>query len=124
MKLQKSSIEIIKTRSSCRTFDSCDIEDEKLQKLKDYIEEVNNETKIKARFLFIKQNKNSSGSSSRLGTYGVISGANSFIVGIIDKDERDSVKFGYLFEKIILSATDLGIQTCWLGGTFKKVDFE
>ncbi|MFA9424202.1 MAG: nitroreductase family protein, partial [Sedimentibacter sp.] len=116
MKLQKSSIEIIKMRSSCRTFDSCDIEDEKLQKLKDYIEEINTETKIRARFLFIKQQKNSSGSSEKIGTYGVISGANSFVVGIIHKDERDAVEFGYLFEKIILFATDLGLQTCWLGG--------
>lgn len=124
MKLQKSSIEIIKMRSSCRTFDSCDIEDEKLQKLKDYIEEINTETKIRARFLFIKQQKNSSGSSEKIGTYGVISGANSFVVGIIHKDERDAVEFGYLFEKIILFATDLGLQTCWLGGTFKKSDFE
>ena len=29
----------------------------------------------------------------------------------------------YVFEKIILFATDLGIQTCWLGGTFSKDSF-
>ncbi|WP_326908018.1 nitroreductase family protein [Sedimentibacter sp. MB31-C6] len=44
-------------------------------------------------------------------------------MGIINNDNQDVVAFGYLFEKIILFATDLGIQTCWLGGTFKREDF-
>ena len=30
---------------------------------------------------------------------------------------------GYCFEKIILVATDLGLGTCWLGGTFKRASF-
>ena len=33
------------------------------------------------------------------------------------------VDFGYVFEKIILSMTDLGLGTCWLGGTFNKKGF-
>ena len=123
MKLQKSAIETIKMRTSCRTFDSNAIEDDKVEKLKDYIEEINNKTEISARFIFVKKN-NSNGAPEKLGTYGVISGANSFIVGIINKNEKNSLRFGYLFEKIILFATDLGLQTCWLGGTFKKNDFE
>jgi len=122
MKLQKSVIEIIKMRSSCRSFDSKNIDDDILQKLKNFIDEINNEATIKAKFLLINKHK-TGGSSEKLGTYGVISGANSFIVGIINNSENDVLKFGYLFEKIILFATDLGLQTCWLGGTFKKDDF-
>jgi len=37
---------------------------------------------------------------------------------------QDALEFGYLFEKIVLFATDLGLQTCWLGGTFNKGNFE
>jgi len=122
MKLQKSVIETIKIRSSCRTFDSKYIDDDIFQKLKYYIDEINNKSTIKARFLVVNKQK-TGGSSEKLGTYGVISGANSFIVGIINNSENDALKFGYLFEKIILFATDLGLQTCWLGGTFKKEDF-
>ncbi|MGB4438289.1 MAG: nitroreductase family protein [Sedimentibacter sp.] len=70
MKLQKSVIEIIKMRSSCRTFDSKDIDDDILQKLKDYIDEINNESTIKARFLVVDRHK-TGGSSEKLGTYGV-----------------------------------------------------
>ena len=31
--------------------------------------------------------------------------------------------FGYVFEWLILRATDLGLATCWLGGTFKRGAF-
>ena len=60
----------------------------------------------------------------RLGSYGFIKGANTYIVGIMDKDKNDAFEFGYVFEKIILFATDLGIQTCWLGGTFNNENFK
>ena len=70
-------------------------------------------------------NNNTDGRSlNKLGTYGIISGARSFIVGILDKEEKNALEFGYLFEKIVLFATDLGLQTCWLGGTFNKSDFQ
>jgi len=123
MKFQKPITEIIKMRSSCRTYDSREVEDETLQKLNDYIEEINSEAKGRARFIIINQNSKYNGSAQSLGTYGVISGANSFIVGIINKNNQDACSFGYLFEKIILYATDLNLQTCWLGGTFKRDDF-
>lgn len=31
---------------------------------------------------------------------------------------------GYVFEKIVLYITSLGLGTCWLGGSFNKADFE
>lgn len=119
MKPNKSPTELIKIRTSTRSFDEQIIDPIKLQRLKDYIEHINNQTKIKARFTLTTNEKNSKG-GKKLGTYGIISGANSFIVGILDKDEKDSLEFGYLFEKIVLFATDLGLGTCWMGGTFKK----
>jgi nitroreductase len=64
-----------------------------------------------------------------LGTYGFISGAKSYIVSAI-KDyrgetggEKAFVDVGYCFEKIILAATNLGLGTCWMGGTFKRGNF-
>jgi len=123
MKFQKPITEVIEMRKSCRTYDSKVIEDEIIQKLNNYIEEINFESKDKARFKIINKNNKSNNSSQKIGTYGVISGANSYIVGIINNDNQDAVAFGYLFEKIILFATDLGLQTCWLGGTFKRDDF-
>lgn len=33
------------------------------------------------------------------------------------------VEFGFIFEKLILFATRLGIGTCWIGGTFSRNSF-
>lgn len=124
MKFKNSVIDIIKTRISTRTYNGRALENEDFEKLNAYINEVNKEIKIKARFKIISNLGTSKEESKKLGTYGFIQGANSYIIGIMDKDFNDALKFGYVFENIILYATDLGIQTCWLGGTFSKSDFE
>jgi len=118
----KSIIEIIKSRYSCRSYDGKLLDEETEKKLSDYIDEINQEAEIKARFIYIA-NRPDCGAPAKLGTYGMISGAVSYIAGICDNDEKDFARFGYLFEKIILFATALNIQTCWLGGTFNKNDF-
>lgn len=59
----------------------------------------------------------------KVGTYGIISGANTYICGVVKREEPDLILLGYLFEKIILFATSLNLGTCWLGGTFKRSDF-
>lgn len=115
--------ELIEMRTSIRSFDEKEIDKVKVQKLKDYIEHINKEGNIKARFTLTTSVEGGKG-TKKLGTYGIISGASSFIIGILDKDEKDAVEFGYLFEKIVLFATDLDLGTCWLGGTFNRGNFE
>ena len=121
MKFEKSVIDNIKTRVSTRTFDERAIQAETLKKFETCLEEINASTKIKAR-LILAQGIGSG--DKKLGTYGVISGAHTYIIGLIDKSESDAAIFGYHFEEIVLAANDLGLYTCWLGGTFKKGDFE
>jgi hypothetical protein len=58
-----------------------------------------------------------------LGTYGFIKGAAGFIAGAVQHSPKDMEDYGYLMECIILYATDLGLGTCWLGGTFHKSNF-
>ena len=58
-----------------------------------------------------------------LGTYGVITGARLYIVSAVDDTNRAMEDIGYCFEKVILSATNLGLGTCWMGGTFKRASF-
>ena len=57
------------------------------------------------------------------GTYGVIRGARHYLVGAVKRGERDLEDFGYVFELAVLIATDLGLGTCWLGGTFDRSAF-
>jgi len=59
----------------------------------------------------------------KLGTYGVIRGAKNFLVGLMPEGPRCFEDLGYAFEWAILTATDLGLQTCWLGGTLQREAF-
>ena len=60
----------------------------------------------------------------QFGTYGLINGASHFILCAVDNSEFNVIDAGYIFEKIILYVTDLGLGTCWLGGTFNKHNFK
>ncbi|MEI6132663.1 MAG: nitroreductase family protein [Bacillota bacterium] len=122
MSHKNSVIESIKKRYSCRTFDPKPLEEQLVKKLNDFIVTINAKTKIKARFICISNNEGD-GTPVKLGTYGMISGATNYIVGICEKDEKNYVDFGYLFEEIVLHATGIDLQTCWLGGTFNRDEF-
>lgn len=124
MEFQKSIIELIKIRTSSRTYDGREIDTIALQKLNTFIMEINAEKIINGRFILAQKSHDVLENGQKLGTYGVILGAQSYIVGALEMTEKDAQSFGYLFEKVVLYATELGIQTCWLGGTFKKSDFE
>lgn len=58
-----------------------------------------------------------------LGTYGNIRNPQAFIVGAVAEGPRSLEDFGYLMEKAVLAAVDLGLATCWLGGGFRRSRF-
>lgn len=70
------------------------------------------------RFSLIDADKSDAGRIK--GTYGVISGAGSFLVGAVEPGDMMFEDFGYAFEELILFATSLGLGTCWIGGTFSR----
>ncbi len=59
----------------------------------------------------------------KLGTYGFIRGAQAYLVGALTRGEHDLEDYGYVFERLILEATRLGLGTCWLGGTLDRAAF-
>ena len=126
----ESMIEAINKRISVRSYTDELIGQENKQKIMDLLQ-PHNEGPFghRVRFALIDFSEIDKNEVRSLGTYGFISGAKSFIVSAI-KDglgEIDSgrafVDLGYCFEKIILAATNLGLGTCWLGGTFKRANF-
>ncbi len=77
-----------------------------------------------ARFQLIEKDICEKQEKVKLGTYGFIAGANSFIVGAVKRDkEKNFEDYGYLMEQIILYCAAVGLGTCWLGGSFKRSDF-
>jgi nitroreductase len=59
----------------------------------------------------------------RFAGYGLIKGARSFIVGRIARSARAYESYGYLLEHLALKATDLGLETVWVG-YFRREFFE
>ena len=59
----------------------------------------------------------------KLGTYGFIKNAQAYLVGAVTRGEHDLEDYGYVFERLILEATALGLGTCWLGGTLDRGAF-
>jgi len=60
----------------------------------------------------------------KIGTYGLIKNVPLFIGGLAEGKIESIVDFGYVFEYMILELTKLGFETCWLGGTFKRKDYQ
>ena len=54
-------------------------------------------------------------------SYGLFTNVRSLILMKGKKDDKDlKEKIGYYGEELVLSITDLGLGTCWVGGTFDK----
>lgn len=107
----------IKSRRSVRTFKDKKIEDDLKEKIEAFLKDLEKEYSSKYRFPLMNLKL-----EGKVGTYGVIKGANSYIGGVMLED-GNLVELGYLFEKIIIYLTSLNIGSCWLGGTFKRDEF-
>jgi hypothetical protein len=56
-----------------------------------------------------------------IGSYGVIKGARSFIAFVGDtRSAYVQEQVGYTGEGIILQAEVMNLNTCWVGGTFRR----
>ncbi|GAG74958.1 unnamed protein product [marine sediment metagenome] len=125
MIFSKPVSDIIKARTSWRTYSGEILKDDirdamiKLMKENDF-ESPFSEFAGNARFELLSLPEFDPSEKQKLGTYGTIEGAQDFIVGAVESSKYDREHYGYIMESIILAATDLGLGTCWLGGTFNK----
>lgn len=114
----------IKQRYSVRNYVDQPIEQDKIKKITDFFETNSIGPMGNAmRFVIVDATSYERSELKTLGTYGMISGARTYVVGAIKKGENSKEDFGYCMEKNILMLTQLGLGTCWLGGTFKRSSF-
>jgi len=121
---KQSITELIRRRFSCRSYDPRPVEPE----LRDRLSEVlatstTGPLGTGARFELVSAGEGDLTALKGLGTYGIIKGCHGFIIGAAQRGEHNMEDYGYLLEQAILFATDIGLGTCWLGGTFKKSSF-
>ncbi len=120
----KSITEIIRQRYSCRTYLERPIEHDLQLRIVEYAAALGSGPfGGKARFELIAAGEDDRKILRQLGTYGFIKGAAGFLVGATRDGEEKLEDFGWQMERLILLATDLGLGTCWLGGTFTKSSF-
>jgi len=124
MKEDFEPFQAIKERISVRSYSSSPVEEALHRELETYI--ANLETGpfgTKPRFKILDLEPLDKKELKGLGTYGFIKGARLYILGAIKDTPGALEDLGYCLEKIVLKATNLGLGTCWLGGTFKRAAF-
>jgi nitroreductase len=110
-------------RSSVRSYEKkflLDSDKEKIMKILECYKRNKGPFEHQADFFFIENETH----SNKIGTYGFIKNAPAFIGGSIHNSMKAMVDYGFLFEQIILELTHLNLGTCWLGGTFKRNEFD
>lgn len=119
-----NAFDTIKERISVRSYREKPVEAELRKEVEDYyINLGSGPFNAAVRFDMLDLKPLDKNELRRFGTYGMIKGANLYILGAV-KDEPGALEdLGYCMEKIILKATSLGLGTCWLGGTFRRSAF-
>ena len=118
-----SITEIIKKRLSVRTYLEQPLSTDVKGMLYEFFADLRGPFGGTARVNLVESDLALKESDAKLGTYGVIRGASTYVVAVAEKADRNLEDYGYSLEKAILYATSLGLGTCWLGGTFKKSEF-
>lgn len=121
MNINFSIEEAVKKRYSVRNYQEQEIEFDKRKAIESFIDSLDNPlgNKVKFHYLDNKDIKN----EEKLGTYGVIKGANQYIGTTIKLEPMALEALGYEFEAVVLYLAHLGLGTCWLGGTFNREGF-
>ena len=110
-------LQALNARVSRRAYTDKPIPPELIIRLEKNIETVNRIAGLSIRFL-----PDGSGAFARLSkTYGLLTGVRSlFCMAGQAEDPFLREKIGYYGEFLVLSATQMGLGTCWIGGSFDK----
>lgn len=107
---------LIKERHSVRSYLDKQIEKEKVDELNKLISSINKEENLNIQLVL---NDNEVFDKFILH-YGRLKNCKNYIALIGEKDSLLNEKVGYQGEKIVLKAQELGLNTCWVAGTYKK----
>lgn len=116
----------IEKRLSVRTYVNQPLTNEERQTIDHIIkhaESIQTPFQNPIRFFTDHQDTTGDDEAKRIGTYGFIKNAPSFVGGIVKNTFEGIIDFGYVFEAIILQLTQQELGTCWLGGTFQRQAF-
>lgn len=110
-------LQAMKERHSVRSYSSKKIEGEVKEKLQSFIKECNKESGLNMQLVLNEPNA----FDSFMAHYGKFSGVKNYIALIGKKSADLEEKCGYYGEKAVLFAQALGLNTCWVAMTYKKI---
>ena len=110
-------IEAIKARHSVRKYTDQPVETAKVATLRAEVEKLNVESGLNIQLVLDEPKCFSSG----MWKYGQFSGVKNYFVMAGPKGKEAEEKIGYYGEKLVLLAQTLGLNTCWVGLTYKKI---
>ena len=107
---------LIKERHSVRSYLDKDIEKDKIQVLNKLIDEYNKNNDLNIQLILNDKDV----FDKFILHYGRIKNAKNYIAMIGKKDKLLDEKIGYYGEHLVLKAQELGLNTCWVAGTYSK----
>ena len=110
-------IDAIKARHSVRKYTDKPIEAAKAASIKAAVETVNQESGLNVQLVLDEPKAFSTG----MWRYGQFSGVKNYFVMAGPKGKEAEEKIGYYGEQLVLLAQTLGLNTCWVGLTYKKI---
>lgn len=109
--------EAIKERHSVRKYLDKPIEMAIVATLRAAIERINRESGLNIQLVLDEEKAFSSG----MWKYGMFSLVKNYFVMAGPKGKEAEEKIGYYGEELVLLAQTLGLNTCWVGLTYKKI---
>lgn len=111
-------IEAIKERHSVRHYTDQPIEPGKIERLKQLVIEYN---EVSGLHIQLITNEPRSFGESLLARYGKFSGVTNYFAMIGKKSDFLDETVGYYGEKLVLESQMMGLNTCWVGLSYKKI---
>jgi nitroreductase len=127
MSNNKSAIETMKNRQSIRAYDTKKLSESDYKRIIEYIateENLIGPFGNKGRIELVQVTNNISEKGIKLGTYGFIKNPQVYLVGLCENKKYSLLEFAFTFHKLVIYLTELGLGTCWMGGTFSRNSFE
>ena len=112
-------IEAIAARHSVRHYTDQAIEIEKIERLQQLVSEYNAQSGLHIQLI---TNEPRSFGESMLARYGKFSGVTNYFAMIGKRNSKSlDETVGFYGEKLVLEAQTMGLNTCWVGLSYKKI---
>ncbi len=109
-------MEAIRARRSVRQYTDDFIDPSLVNELQTFINECNAASGLNIQFIVDEPDA----FDGFLARYGWLSGVTDYLAMVGKKTKEAEEACGYYGEQIVLRAQQLGLNTCWVGGTYKK----